>query len=144
MPLSILTALAIVAVATGTVAGGMTLYDMSQFDLTVKVHDAVTGAPIADATVVVKDANSKEIAQGQTDEDGEYELSVGEDGSHDSDSQVNESQDEMEMEDNATLNNVVGPLTVTVSANGYVTQTFTVNFNTLDDGDLKVNLQPAV
>lgn len=134
---------AVAAIAAGT-AGGTVLYtDLQDFEMDIKVTDAITNGPVAGAQVDVRDANNVLIAQGVTDEDGEYELEVDDNGADDTDVQGDEDVEEQQAERNASLGSVAGPLTVTISKVGYETQTFTVHVDTLDDSDIKVKLVPS-
>ncbi len=139
-------ALALVAIAAlaAAGAGGVFAYnDLEEFELDLKVVDALTEEPVVGASVEIKDANGAIVATGLTDEDGEYEISVDDEGTDDSDDDEDESPEMEEIEDEASLGSVVGPLTVTVSKDGYATQTFTVNLDAWDDDDVELKLVPT-
>ncbi len=139
-------ALALVAIAAlaAAGAGGVIAHnDLEEFELDLKVVDALTEEPVVGALVEIKDANGTIVASGLTDEDGEYEISVDDEGTDDSDEDEDEAPEMEEIEDEASLGSVVGPLTVTVSKAGYTTQTFTVNLDTWDDEDLELKLVPT-
>lgn len=137
-------ALVTIAALAAAGAGGVVAYsDLEEFELDLKVLDALTEEPVVGASVNIEDANGAVVASGLTDEDGEYEISVDDEGTDDSDEDVNEAPGMEEIEDEASLGSVVGPLTVTVSKAGYATQTFTVNLDTWDDGDFELKLVPT-
>jgi len=131
---------AIAALATAGVGGAVVYTDLEEFDLDLSVVDALTDEPIAGASVEIKDANGDLVASGMTDDDGEYEIEVDDEGTDDSDD--DDASEMEEIEDEATLGAVAGPLTVTVSMTGYETQTFTVNLDTWDDEDVEIRLVP--
>ena len=131
---------ALAALATAGVGGAVVYTDLEDFDLHLSVVDALTDEPIAGASVEIKDANGALVASGLTDEDGEYEIEVDDQGTEDFDD--DEAPETEESEDQATLGTVAGPLTVTVSMTGYETQTFTVNLDTWDDEDVEIRLVP--
>ena len=143
MPSTALVLVAIAAVAAGGTAGGLVMIDMGEFDLELKVVDALTGEPVQGALIEIVDANGAPVASGHTDEDGEYEVEVDDNGADDTDDQADESPEEIEQEDEVSLGALAGPLKVTVSMTGYDTQTFSVDLNTLKDSDLKVELVPS-
>lgn len=137
-------ALVTIAALAAAGAGGVIAYnDLEEFELELKVADALTGEPVAGASVEIKDANGAVVASGLTDEDGEYEISVDDEGTDDSDEDEDEASEMEEIEDEASLVSVAGPLTVTVSKVGYETQTFTVNLDTWDDSDIELELVPT-
>jgi hypothetical protein len=189
----------IAALATGTVAGGGTiLTDMAEFEIDIKVVDALTGKPVVGALVEIRDGNGTLIASGLTDKDGEFELDIDDSRVHDDDSDYtnddcNETDhsddlsvvsDESDCDDDAddcdgicknnaqvkasddddcddcsddcaddhtnasyvqnVLKTIVGPLNIIVSNDGYVTQTVSIELNTMDDCDIKVKLEKVV
>ncbi len=142
MAVHALALVAVAALAAAGVGGAVVYNDLEEFELDLKVVDALTGAPVVGASVEIKDANGAIVASGLTDEDGEYDISVDDQGTDDSDDDEDEASEIEEAEDEASLGSVVGPLTVTVSLDGYATQTFTVNLDTWDDDDVKVELVP--
>ncbi len=132
---------AIAALATAGVGGAVVYTDLEEFELNLSVVDALTDQPIAGASVEIKDANGVLVASGLTDDDGEYEIEVDDQGTEDFDD--DETPEMEEIEDEATLSAVAGPLTVTVSMSGYETQTFTVDLDTWDDEDVEIHLVPT-
>ena len=133
----------IAAVAAGGAAGGVALMDVSGFEIELKVVDALSGEELEGAYVEIVDANGVLVATGYTDDDGEFEVEVDDDGADDSEDEDDESEDEIEQEDEVSLDSLAGPIMVTVSMNGYDTQTFTVDLDTLDDSDMTVELVPS-
>jgi hypothetical protein len=140
------TALILVAVAalTAGAAGGAVAYiDLEEFELSIEVHDALTDEALAGANVEIRDANGLLVAQGVTDEDGEYAISMDDHDTEDTDAQADEDAAEIEAEDNASLGAVASPLTVMISKMGYDTQTFSVKIDTWDDDTIEVKLVPS-
>lgn len=140
------TALILVAVAalTAGAAGGTVAYmDLEEFELSIEVNDALTNEGLPGANVEIRDANGVLVAQGVTDEAGEYALSMDDQGTEDTDAQDNESAAEIDAEDQASLGAVASPLTVTISKMGYDTQTFSLKIDTWDDASIEVKLVPS-
>jgi len=135
-------ALALVAMAAlaAAGAGGVMVYnDLEEFELDLEVIDAITEEPVVGASVEIKDANGVLVAAGLTDEDGQYSISVDDQGTDDDQDDAPEIE---EAENEASLSAVTGPLTVTVSKTSYETQIFTVTLDAWDDGDVKLKLVP--
>ncbi len=140
MAAHVLALVALAALATAGVGGAVVYTDMEEFDLELSVVDALTDEPIAGASVEIRDANGALVASGTTDDDGDYEIEMDDQGTDDDDD--DEDPETEEIEDEATLGAVAGPLTVTVSMTGYESQTFTVDLDTWDDEDVEIQLVP--
>src|SRR5512136_709088 len=141
MAAHVLALVALAALATAGAGGAVVYTDLEKFDFHLAVVDAITDQPIAGASVEIKDANGILVASGLTNEDGEYEIEVDDQGTEDFDD--DEAPEMEDAEDEATLGAVAVPLTVTVSMTGYETQTFTVNLDTWEDEDVEIQLVPT-